>query len=419
MPVIAHVHLLAAYPVLGIGMVLAEQIFMNHLTCENMMSWFGKGAERRVFQMILASVMVLGTSASVWSQGFEDDFAQEWVDLEDDARAIELAGCFSPHAASCDGCDAGCESCSKSCFCPPWWAHRSGLMAQYLLLRPGNSDVVYTIEQNNLPPNEFPTGPMGIAAIEHSSGVRAGFSCCATECTSLVGSVTYWQGEDSSVIDATGGNILASEILHPSRLSTGASGLQEAANYDMKFGLADLAYRHIWKKSDCYAINWRGGFQYGAMDQSFQWAQTIPSSVAVGTFAVDTDIDFDGFGLLGGLDFERYSCKSGLSCYGKATGSALAGKWKASYRDIPQLAGGSVGNRYDDFRVTPVLELELGLGWTSKCGRVRANVGYMTSAWYNSLSTRSYIDAVRAARFIDVSETITFSGLVVGGEYRF
>ncbi len=369
--------------------------------------------------MILASAMVFGTSAAVMAQGFEDDFAQNWEELETDEAAIELAGHFSPHVSSCDGCDSGCDACCQPACCPPWWAHRSALMGQYLLLRPGDSDVTYTIEQNNVPANAFPTGPTGISQIEHSSGVRAGFSCCATARTSLVGRVTYWQGDDGDLINATAGNILVSEILHPSRLTTGATGLQEAAFYDMRFGLADLAYRAMWKNTDKYAINWRGGFQYGGMEQEFLWAQTVPSSVAVGTFAVDTDIDFSGFGLLGGLDFERHSCRSNLSCYGSVIGSALAGKWKASYRDQSQLAGGSVGNVYDDYRVTPVLELELGLAWYSKCGKVRLNTGYMTSAWYNSVSSRGYIDAVREGRFIDVDETITFSGLVVGGEVRF
>jgi hypothetical protein len=187
----------------------------------------------------------------------------------------------------------------------------------------------------------------------------------------------------------------------------------------MRFGLADLAYRHLWKASDCQALNWRAGFLYAGMEQEFDWAQTVPASVAVGTFTVDTDIDFSGFGMLAGLDYERRSCATGLSCYGSAIGKAVAGKWKASYADSSQLLGGVIANTYDDFRVTPMLELELGMGWSSKCGRVRANVGYMTSAWYNSVSSRAYIDAVRQGRYVDVDETITFSGLVVGGEYRF
>ncbi len=425
MPIVWHVLLLATQPMLSVDLVLAghRHTQPHTYTRENKMRWFGTGAERRVFQMILASLMVLGVSASARGQGLGDDFAQEWIELEDDAKAIELAGCFSSKSSSCDecdlGCDSGCDSCCPTEYCPPWWAHRTGLSAEFLFLRPGNTDLIYSIEQNNLPPNAFPTGPVGQTAIEHSPGVRARFTHAKTECTSLVGSVTYWEGDASNQIDATGANILASQILHPSRLNTGASGLQESARYDMRFGLADLAFRQLWKRTDTTAINWRAGLQYGGMEQEYDWAQTVPSSVAVGTFDVTTDIDYNGFGLLAGIDFERYCCRTGLSIYGNAIGSALAGKWKATYADSAQLAGGVVANQYDDYRVTPTLNLELGFAWQSKCGRCRVNTGYMTSAWYNAVSSRSYIDAVRQGRYIDVDETITFSGLVVGGEYRF
>lgn len=384
------------------------------------MKWIGSKPKQRIIGLILAGLATWGMSESGNAQELKDEFAQEWISFGDEDTAVELVDHHSSGTLGCDGCAVGCDGCCPpiEC-CPPWWAHRSGVMGEFLFLRPGNTDVVYTIEQNNVPADQFPTGPVGLTAIEHSEGIRAGFSCCASARTSLIGSVTYWEGDDADLIDATAGNILVSEILHPSRLNTGATGLQEAASYDMRFGLADLAYRHLWCCGPSHAVNWRAGFQYAGMEQEFQWTQTVPSSVAIGTFAVDTDIDFSGFGLLGGLDFERRSCKTGLSCYGSAIGSAVAGKWKASYRDVAQLAGGSVGNVYDDFRVTPILELELGLAWSSECGRVRANVGYLSSAWYNSVSSRAYIDAVREGRFIDIDETITFSGLVVGGEYRF
>ncbi|MCG8652446.1 MAG: Lpg1974 family pore-forming outer membrane protein [Pirellulales bacterium] len=373
--------------------------------------------------MILASAMILGASNAGWSQGFEDDFAQEWVSLEDDETAIQLVGGLSSNGSGCDSCDGlGCDSCCgpEKC-CKPWWAHRRGVMGQWLYLRPGNTDIIYTIEQNNTaPPNlGFPTGPVGFNAIDTSSGVRAGFTLPASDCTSLVVTFSHWEGDDQDRIIANGGNILVSEILHPSRqaVGVGAAGLDESATYGMDFQLVDVAYRHLWKRSDRYAINWKAGLKYGNMEQEFRFDQN--NAVAVGLFSVESDIDFDGFGLMAGLDFERYSCNTGLSIYGSAVGSALAGEWNADYIDIPQLGGGQVANDYKDFRVTPLLELELGLAWQSKCGRARVNAGYMTSAWYDSLSSRAYIDAVRLGRYIDVGETITFSGLVLGGELRF
>ena len=75
-----------------------------------------------------------------------------------------------------------------------------------------------------------------------------------------------------------------------------------------------------------------------------------------------------------------------------------------------QFGGGVIGNDYEDYRVTPVVDLELGLAWQSPCGRCRANIGYVTSAWYDAVSTREYIDAVRFASYNNVQEDITFSG---------
>ena len=108
-----------------------------------------------------------------------------------------------------------------------------------------------------------------------------------------------------------------------------------------------------------------------------------------------------------------------MMAYGRGLASFLAGDWTGSYSQVNQFSGGIVANEYEDYRVTPVLELELGLGWVSKCGKVRLTAGYMTSAWYNAVSTRTYVDAVRSTNYVNVDETITFSGLTTGLELRF
>ncbi len=391
------------------------------------MNWFGNSV--KAWGVTLASLMCLGVTTPALSQGFEDDYAQQWEYLEDDTTAIQQVGCFSASSSLCGGpscgsscsscCDSGCDSCCPppTC-CPPWWAHRSSGMVQWLFLRPGSTDLVYTVEQNNVPANAFPTGPLGETRIDISSGVRAGFSCCLSECSSFIGSATHWQGEVEDMIEASPGNILISEVLHPSRLNTGAASLRDAASHEIDFQLADLGFRRLWWNTNKSAINWKAGVQYGNMDQDFRYSQL--DAVGVGLVSARSQIGFDGFGLMGGLDFERYSCQTGLSIYGKGSASALAGEWTAMYADsADQIFGGVVANNYKDYRVTPMTELEIGAAWQNECGNIRVNVGYMTTAWYDALSTRTYIDSVRQGRFIDVGETITFSGLVLGAELRF
>jgi hypothetical protein len=160
-----------------------------------------------------------------------------------------------------------------------------------------------------------------------------------------------------------------------------------------------------------------GGFRYENMSQDLIARQDV--ATATGLVTVDTDVDFEGFDLLLGLDAERRSCRTGLMCYSKALSSFLAGDWKGRYRQTEQIGSGVVANEYEDFRVTPVLELELGIGWRSPCGRCRASVGYLTTAWYDSVSTREYVNAVRSNYYLNVDETITFSGLTAGIEANF
>ena len=65
-----------------------------------------------------------------------------------------------------------------------------------------------------------------------------------------------------------------------------------------------------------------GGFRYGNMSQDLIARQDV--ATATGLVTVDTDVDFEGFGLLLGLDAERRSCRTGLMCYSKALSSFLA-----------------------------------------------------------------------------------------------
>jgi hypothetical protein len=315
-----------------------------------------------------------------------------------------------------------CASCKRrgkgSCCCVPWWAHGTGGFGQFLLLSPGNVDHIYAIEQNDaVQPGAFPTGPIGRVNVDDEAGYRLGLSWAASDCTSLIFSYTKFDGSTSDQITATGGNNINSLILHPSTDTVGDDGLVSAAGYGIDFQLIDLAYRHIWKSSETYAINWLAGVRYGEMGQDLVVEQLM--SVATGLDTVNVDVDFDGFGIMFGIDGERRSCQTGLMIYGRGVTSLLAGDWTGSYAQVNQFGGGIVANDYEDYRVTPVLELELGLGWSSKCGKCRATVGYMTSAWYDAVSTRTYVDAVRNTDYINIDETITFSGLTTGIEARF
>ncbi|MBN1908365.1 MAG: hypothetical protein JW818_01375 [Pirellulales bacterium] len=65
-----------------------------------------------------------------------------------------------------------------------------------------------------------------------------------------------------------------------------------------------------------------------------------------------------------------------------------------------------------------ILDVELGMGWSSPGGRLRASPGYMFSGWFNTVITDEFIDSVRANNSVDAGDSFSFDGLVDRGEVR-
>ncbi|QDS88530.1 hypothetical protein EC9_27210 [Rosistilla ulvae] len=384
---------------------------------------------------------VVGVS-SFWTYSGADLFAQQAIDLvfaveeavstlaSDRRYQIDNGGLlysdaetfrseFPCDAGSCDGYSSGsCDGGWVRNDCEiPWWVHRSGIFGEFLYLRPGDTDIVYAIEQNDTTTNAFPTGPVGIAAIDMAPGYRVGFALACSLTSSLVARYTHWDGDTQDRIIRNNANVLNSQIIHPSTFTTGGNSLQSSATTGIEFDLIDAQYRHKLFCSDTTIFNVSGGFRYGKMEQTMLAQQEV--SVATGLVSVETDVDFHGFGFLLGLDAERRSAKTGMLCYSKGEASFLGGEWTGDYRQTHQFAGGSVTNEYEDFRISPVLETELGIGWQNKSGCIRATAGYMASWWCNGLSTRKYVDGVRSASALNLDETIAFIGLSTRLEIRY
>jgi hypothetical protein len=293
-------------------------------------------------------------------------------------------------------------------------------------LAPGSTDFIYAVETTDpgppYPPTPgatlgSPTGPLGISDVGHDPGFRAGFVIAASDCSSIVTTFTRWSANETDSMQRTGTQILDSRVIHPSTATTGAASLAAMARQDIAFYTVDSAYRHLWKASKSTAVNWQLGFRYANMEQLLNAEQTV--AVATGLTRVRTDIDFNGFGLLAGADFERYSCASGMLIYGKGLASLLAGDWRANYEQTNQFGGGVIRNQYEDFHATPILEGEVGLGWMSKKGGCRLTAGYTMSGWHEALTTRSYVRDFRFSELTDSGETMTFSGFVTRAEFRF
>jgi hypothetical protein len=326
------------------------------------------------------------------------------------------ANCPSGDPSSCcEGCEASCD-CDK---CRP----RCSVFADLLYLRPGNVDLVYATEIDGTDPTlATPLGPVGIVTPDFEPGFRLGFGWHLDRCASLVATFTHFESRaDDRIVANTGvapTAVLVSNVFHPNAPVVGVNSLESSATYDIDFEFVDLDYRHILLDGCLGELAGSLGARYGRLEQDFSSSQL--TGVATGLTTLETEIDYDGFGVRFGLDGE-YRRKCGLLIYGRGVANFLAGDFQANYRQTSQFGATSViANEFDDFRGITILEAELGFGFQSECGGLRATLGYVTNAWFNALTTTEYISRVRAGGYFgDESEPLTFDGLAARVEFRF
>jgi len=208
------------------------------------------------------------------------------------------------------------------------------------------------------------------------------------------------------------------QVGHPSVVTSGATSISASSHYDLDFQLADLDYRAMLGGNRNAIVNYVVGLRYAHLAQDFNASQQIFAGAGLTTAA--SDIDFDGFGIRFGLDGMKRRAGTGLLLYAKGHASFVGGEFKANFTQSNQFGGAAViRNEFEDYRLVSILDAEVGVGWESAGGRLRVTGGYMISGWFDPLTTSSYIEGVQAGSFGDLSETLTFDGLVSRVEFQF
>lgn len=335
-------------------------------------------------------------------------------------------GCCESGCCDVGCCDDGCGVCLDSC-CEPClqpWAHRTGVFGQFLYLHATGADMHHAQQQNGTGgAGTTPFGLIGVADPDYEPGVRIGGQIACGLCSSVAMSYTFIE---SSAIDyleppsSVGGGLgtIGSLVHHPATDITSSAGPVDA-QYDIKMQLADVEYKRLFRASPCGWMNYSVGARYGRLEQNFRQLGNFGGSQG-GVIDTQTEIDFDGSGLKIGLDGERMLGKGRLSAYGNASMSALVGSFRGDYRlhNATSVADLAIV-RWEDDRVAPMLEYELGLAWTSCSGHCRAKVGYTAMHLFNAVTTPEFVDAVQADNYVDIGDTLSFSGLTSSVEWRY
>jgi Legionella pneumophila major outer membrane protein precursor len=235
---------------------------------------------------------------------------------------------------------------------------------------------------------------------------------------SITGAYTWYEGSASSAIGQTAPNFIRSLAHHPGSLSAVTNYLAAGAAYDLDFTVADLGYSGLLFGGPDYALDYFVGGRYASLDQD---ALLTFTGTPFSSTTVATNVDLDAAGLQLGLDGRHRLGVTNFSVYGRSRGSLLAGRFSGSYLQRNTFNGAleALANWQDD-RLVPIWEYELGLAWQSANGHLRLSAGYRVDLWFNMVTTPTWIDAVQTEGFSDVNldDTLSFDGLVVRLELR-
>jgi hypothetical protein len=269
---------------------------------------------------------------------------------------------------------------------------------------------------NQLNSNGLPGGSVGVANPDFTLGYRVGFTKALSDSRSLAFTYTNFANHVNDTIAAPHNGSLSSLVLVPGSPvgNTDASFL--TANYNINFQLVDIDYRKLFSYSPYHALNWTLGFRYATLRQFFNQTGdfTPPGDVIRSSSATR----FEGTGLKTGLDGERRLGNSLFSVYGKSFVSVLFGAFHSDFSQINETASSAQAiTHWNDDRVLPILEFEVGFRWTSANGRWRSSTGYYAAFWFNTVSTPQFVQAVQTTDFVNLGQTVTFDGIVSRLEY--
>ena len=314
----------------------------------------------------------------------------------------------------------GDTACGDTC-CTPLWAHTNSVFGELLFLRARNAEVAYAVPIDGAivaPPNSpIQIGPVAVADPDYSTGFRIGGTYALDQCSSLQFTYSRFESNTTSTANTLAPNVLRSVVLHPGTANAGSDFLDATANLDVDFDLVDLDYRAVWAAGDLWAVNYLVGARYANLTQDFNAVYTNTGT----TDNLSTNVNFDGGGIRLGLDAQRFAANSGLMLYGKTSASFVAGQFNARYTQGSDVDPVIVDTNWKAGRLVSILDLELGLGWQSACGRWRLTSGYLVSGWFNTVRTNQWINSVQNNNFVglsDATQVITFDGFTTRLEYR-
>jgi len=306
--------------------------------------------------------------------------------------------------------------CVPDVFCPDYsWQ----FFGDFLWLQARNGEVAYAAAFNGpvAPPPPPPVQIRPVATVDPGTdpGFRVGFSRLLNSPVRLGATYTRYESNRSHDLSITPPDVIRSLVIHPGSAAADTDFLAARAGIGVDFDLIDVDYRGTFVCDEHYTFEYLIGLRYAMLQQDLHATFLNTTTIE----QVGAEVGFDGGGIRLGLEGERRASRFGLLVYGRAAASFASGRFRADYVQSDNIFGTVVDTGWEADRIVPILDLELGVGWTSPRERLRMSLGYALSAWYNTVMLDEFIDAVQTNSFLVLGDTLTFDGLVARTEVRF
>lgn len=322
-----------------------------------------------------------------------------------DGAAAQPAAAGAPCGTSC------CPTvCCNDC-CEPFWVHRNSVFADWLYLKARNgSDVANAIPQNGIGPSATPFGQVGSNSPTYQpSGFRLGGTYAINRCASIYAAYTYWQGESNGSTFANPPLVVHSLLTLPQTGTAASDGTASLTRDAIRFQFADVDYRRLIRGGTNWYLNYAVGARYANLYQLYQQVQVNgPTHTTVAS-----NVGMDAAGARFGLAGARKAANRGFFLYGNAFADILVGNFRSAYMQTNNLSGVQGFATWQSFRPVPILEFEIGTGWRSPNGLWQFSGGYYFAAWFNTVTSSNFVQAVQNSNYVNVGSTITFDGLVL------
>jgi hypothetical protein len=308
-----------------------------------------------------------------------------------------------------------CPPPACPCDCPsPWLLVTFG---DFIYWNVRGVDLVYAQPMNTCAPTAVPVGPLAVLRPDYSPGFRIGGGVTFGRDAALRGTFTWLRNTTTNAVAAPDGALLRTSLEHPNALTCPFDSLSAAGTSDFDLRLVDLDYSHVLAEGTSWRCGGLVGLRYGHLDQ-----EALATYSNLETTTVRSAVRFDGVGPRAGLG-GRYHLGYGLQLYGNSVISLLAGSFRSDFRQVNTFVGRQAFVNFNDDRIVPVLEMEMGVGWSNSGGRLHVQAGYYLAGWFNAVTNPTFINAVQTGNFSRngdaLRDRLTLDGLTARMELRF